>query len=89
MIDSYRMRTLRKMVGLSQLEVARELGVDMSTVHRWETGLSKIKNRVQGKFITLVNDPERVHWIKGLRTRVPRGRPFRSRKESNVGQEGI
>lgn len=31
----------RKQLGLSQADVARELGVDQSAVHLWETGKAK------------------------------------------------
>lgn len=36
---------LRKMRGLSQMDVAKEIGVDQTTVHLWETG--KTKPRVE------------------------------------------
>lgn len=36
--DAYRVRALRRSLGLSQQELARELGVRQQTVSEWETG---------------------------------------------------
>jgi transcriptional regulator with XRE-family HTH domain len=45
MID---LRAVRTRLGLSQLELARKLGVARCTVNRWERGLWKPTKRVRG-----------------------------------------
>lgn len=75
-MDACRMRELRSCAGLTQVEVALELGVDKMSVSRWERGRHPIRNKTEGKFVTLVNDPERIAAIKSIRPSYVRGRPF-------------
>lgn len=37
-----RLRELRKHVGISQAELARQIGVSAYKIHRWETGQTKL-----------------------------------------------
>ena len=78
-MDGFRMRELRKFAGLTQKEVAMELGVNKQTVNRWEVGVSRIKRVVEGAFTILVNDVERVSWIRSSRPKRIIGRPFQKK----------
>lgn len=40
MIDAHRMSTIRRMLGLSQEQMARLIGVSFTSVNRWEGGHS-------------------------------------------------
>lgn len=61
------MRQLRKLAGLRQTEVAAELHLDNETICRWERKSGDINPIYEQAFLSLVNDIERVSWIKGLR----------------------
>lgn len=45
-LDGPRLRTRRKALGLSQSQLARQLGVEANTVARWEQGNRPIANPV-------------------------------------------
>lgn len=67
-MNGYRMRELRKLAGLYQVEVAPELGLDNETLCRWEKQESRDIPKVYAEVFTcLVNDVERVAWIKKSR----------------------
>jgi len=86
-MDGFRMRELRRYAGLTQAEVAKELDVTKQTVHRWEKGETRIRRVVEGMFTTLVNDLERISWIKSSRPERVRGRPFQKKNKltQNLG----
>lgn len=75
-MDGFRMRELRRIAGLSQREVAAELGVTGQTVYRWENWKSAISSWNSRLFLDLVHDIERVSWIKKSRPIRVHGRPF-------------
>jgi transcriptional regulator with XRE-family HTH domain len=75
-MDGYRMRELRRISGLTQVEVAKEIGVTNQTIYRWENRSSRIKPKNEYEFLDLINDVERVSWIKKSRPSRVRGRPF-------------
>lgn len=80
-MDGYRMRELRRIVGLTQIEVAAEIGVTNQTVHRWESRRSAIKRIKEYEFLELIKDPEKVSWIKKSRPFRVRGRSFVRRSD--------
>ena len=47
-------RQLRDKLGLSQENLAKELGVSFSTVNRWETGKSEPRGRAEEKILELI-----------------------------------
>jgi len=73
------MKEIRRIIGLTQAEVAQELGVNKQTVHRWEKGKCRIKRSVEGSFAMLANSPERISWIKSNRPKRVRGVPFKKK----------
>lgn len=68
-MDGSRMKELRLLAGLTQAELALDLGVRKTTVYRWEKGRSRIKRGIEGVLTTLVNDKERLSCIKNNRVR--------------------
>ena len=50
-------RQLRDKLGLSQENLAKELGVSFSTVNRWETGKSEPRSRAEEKILELIEKP--------------------------------
>lgn len=62
-----RMRELREIAGLKQNEVAPELGLHKVTICRWELSDKEIPKVYGEAFTRLVNDVERVAWIKSAR----------------------
>jgi DNA-binding XRE family transcriptional regulator len=63
-----RMRELRRLVGLRQIEVAPELGINNETICRWERQEHKDLLKVYAEaFERLIRDPERVAAIKARR----------------------
>ena len=79
-MDGLEIRQLRKDSGLTQAEVARELGVDKQTVCRWERGCHRIREKEARAFITLVVDKPWVDAIKSVRPHRVRGRPFQKKQ---------
>jgi transcriptional regulator with XRE-family HTH domain len=47
-------REIRKAAGVSQAQVAAELGVQRVTVARWETGLRKPSPRLLERYVELL-----------------------------------
>ena len=66
-MNGYRMRELRKLSGLRQNEVAPELGLHHVTISVWERSEREIPKVYAEAFQRLVNDVERVHFIKSTR----------------------
>lgn len=77
-MNGYRMRELRHMAGLRQVEVAPELGLKHDTIYRWEKTNKEIPRVYAEAFERLVNDLERCAWIK--RARLARRQQARSEK---------
>lgn len=61
------MRELRKIAGLRENEVAAELGLHYNTISVWERTDREILKAYAEVFQNLVNDVERVYWIKNTR----------------------
>ena len=72
-MNGYRMRSLRQCAGLLQIEVAPEMGLNNETICRWEKLDREIPKAYAEVFTTLVNDVERVHFIKSSRRSRRRG----------------
>jgi DNA-binding transcriptional regulator YiaG len=87
-MDGFRLRELRKMVGLRQVEVALELGVDNETVCRWERSGRKLTVLQERAVMELVRDVERVAGIKGGRRRGAVGRRVKRLGEVFRGEGG-
>lgn len=66
-MNGHRMRELRKIAGLTQGEVAAELGLHLVTVSNYERFDKDLTRCVSETFSALVNDVERVYWIKSTR----------------------
>jgi DNA-binding XRE family transcriptional regulator len=66
-MDGGRMRELRRMAGLTQGEVAAELHLHPVTICTYEKRNKELTHCVSATFLALVNDVERVHWIKNMR----------------------
>ena len=66
-MNGYRMRDLRQKAGLRQNEVALELGLHSVTVCKWELTNKELPKAYGETFERLVNDAERVFWIKSTR----------------------
>jgi DNA-binding XRE family transcriptional regulator len=80
-----RMRELRRLAGLQQVELAAELGLDNETICRWEKQDKELSRLVSEAVQRLVNDVERVHWIRSVR----RSRQRENRFKRNVSHETI
>ena len=79
-MNGFRMKELRQMAGLRQNEVAAELGLHYNTINRWEKREDDIP-KVYGEALTLlVNDVQRVYWIKTSR----RVRRRKARRETGT-----
>lgn len=65
--SGFRMKQLRKEAKLRAYEVARELGVHWVTVSRWERGVSKFSRADWDAVMKILNDCEKVYWIKSNR----------------------
>jgi len=77
-MTGFRMRQLRQCAGLYQIEVAPELGLDNETICRWERKDRPVPKVYAEAFDRLVNDVERVAWIKaGRRARRRNDRKIR------------
>jgi predicted transcriptional regulator len=68
-MDGDRMRDLRRKAGLRQGEIALELGVHRNTVCGWERGSRRVSKVVEVSFVSLINDTEKIYWIKSSRKR--------------------
>lgn len=79
-MDPVEFRELRRGSGLTQLEVAKEIGVDKQTICRWERGRHRIGNGAGALLLFLVTDDRRVEAIKSLRPARVRGRPFQKKQ---------
>jgi transcriptional regulator with XRE-family HTH domain len=66
-MKGFRMKELRKLAGLTQGEVAAELGLHNVTVCNWEKSERELLRVYAEAFERLVNDVERVAWIKASR----------------------
>jgi len=66
-MNGFRMKQLRNAAGLLQIEVAPELGVNNDTICRWENKDKEIPKAYAEVFSNLVNDVERVYFIKSTR----------------------
>lgn len=75
-MKGFRMRELRKLAGLTQGEVATELGLHNVTICNWEKSEKELLKVYQEAFERLVNDVERVAWIKGSRRQRQRSARF-------------
>jgi len=53
--SSIDIKPLRDRLDLTQEELARKLGVSLSTVSRWETGRSRPSQLAKGRLLDLVN----------------------------------
>ena len=58
-LDGSELRFARKALGLTQAEIARQLGVAMETVCRWETGKEEFKRQTQLAVLRLLEQVER------------------------------
>ena len=79
-MNGYRMRELRKLAGLRQNEVAPELGLHHVTICNWEKSDSEIPKVYAEALARLVNDVERVHFIRSTRHQRRRA----ARRKANV-----
>jgi transcriptional regulator with XRE-family HTH domain len=69
-MNGYRMRDLRQKADLLQIEVAAELGLHNVTVCNWEKSNKELPKVFAEALERLVNDAERVYFIKqGRRSR--------------------
>lgn len=66
-MNGSRMRELRETAGLFQVEVGLELDLDNDTICQWEINDREIPKVYAEAFNRLVNDVERVHYIKASR----------------------
>lgn len=66
-MNGFRMRELRERSGLRQNEVAPELGLHHVTVCNWEKSGKDLPRVYSEAFERLVNDVERVYFIKQSR----------------------
>lgn len=58
-MNSIEIKELRESLGLSRADLALRLGVDQSTVQKWETGVSKISAPKLNKLIELAKTTTR------------------------------
>jgi transcriptional regulator with XRE-family HTH domain len=54
LVRSGEARAIRERAGISRLEVARELGVDESTIWRWEKGATLPRGEVVSRYSRLL-----------------------------------
>jgi DNA-binding XRE family transcriptional regulator len=78
-MDQLMLRTIRREMGLTQLEVAKELMVDKQTISRWERRENRIPEAKWRELLTLRNSGDAVREIKRIRKSRVRGRPFEKR----------
>ncbi len=69
-------RGSRKIIGLTQEEVAFQLRVSAKTVARWEAGECLPSNKHWYAYIDLIRDQELIKAIIGIREPRTYGRPF-------------
>ena len=72
-------RDLRREIGLTQIELAAELGVSDRTIRRWERNECSVPASKSAELITISRDDEKIYLIKASRPIMVRGKPFRKR----------
>lgn len=72
-MNGSRMRELRKDAGLYETEIASAMFVSRTTIYRWETGRVRIHPIVEAAFVGLVENVERVAYIKSFRANKRKG----------------
>jgi DNA-binding transcriptional regulator YiaG len=53
-------RMIRRAAHVSQARMAREIGVDRATLHRWEAGLARPRPTARAKWAALLDELQKV-----------------------------
>lgn len=59
LVGSGAARAIREAAGLSLAEVAADVRVDRSTIHRWESGSRKPTGSAAGRYLSLLEELQR------------------------------